>query len=245
MKAIFSKEIPVGVSMCDAAGRLSHASTFALFQDIAGEHAEQLGVGYADMTARSSFWMTVRTKVHFYKRPGIMDRINISTWPMAPGSTRCDRCYRLSCGDEILAEGRTEWCVYDLEKGKVKPVSEAGFIDGLEYLEEAALPQPYARFRHNFTDDDLACSHIVPASDIDMGRHMNNVAYLRALLNSFSVQELEAMNIAEMEIMFYLPCFEGDRLDILRRETGFGYEFGVRRPDGRYAALAQLRTEAK
>ena len=34
------------------------------------------------------------------------------------------------------------------------------------------------------------------------------------------------------------------KLDVLRRRTDFGYEFGVRRPDGRYAALALLRAEA-
>ena len=33
------------------------------------------------------------------------------------------------------------------------------------------------------------------------------------------------------------------QLDVLRRRTDSGYEFGVRRPDGRYAALALLRAE--
>ena len=53
------------------------------------------------------------------------------------------------------------------------------------------------------------------------------------------------MNISEMEIMFIMPCFEGDNLEIMRRKTDFGWEFGVRRPDKRYAALALMRTEAK
>ena len=35
-----------------------------------------------------------------------------------------------------------------------------------------------------------------------------------------------------------------EKLDVLRRRTDSGYEFGVRRPDGRYAALALLRAEA-
>ena len=34
-------------------------------------------------------------------------------------------------------------------------------------------------------------------------------------------------------------------LDILRRRTDYGWEFGVRRPDGRYAALALMRAEEK
>ena len=81
-------------------------------------------------------------------------------------------------------------------------------------------------------------------SDIDIGRHMNNVAYLRMLMDSFYVAEQEQMRITEMEILFCMPCFEGEALDVLRRRMDSGYEFGVRRPDGRYAALALLRAEA-
>ena len=72
---------------------------------------------------------------------------------------------------------------------------------------------------------------------------MNNVAYLRMLMDSFSVAEQERMRITEMEILFCMPCFEGEALDVLRRRTDNGHEFGVRRPDGRYAALALLRAE--
>ena len=108
---------------------------------------------------------------------------------------------------------------------------------------ELLLPDPYARFRHDFADEDCACTHVVRASDIDVGRHMNNVAYLRMLMDSFSVAEQERMRITEMEILFCMPCFEGEALDVLRRKTEYGYEFGVRRPDGRYAALALLRAE--
>ena len=46
-----------------------------------------------------------------------------------------------------------------------------------------------------------------------------------------------------MEILFCMPCFVGEELDVMRRSTDYGYEFGVRRPDGRYAALALLRAE--
>ena len=69
------------------------------------------------------------------------------------------------------------------------------------------------------------------------------MAYLRAIADAFSVQELEQARVQEMEILFCLPCFEGETLDILRRRTEYGYEFGVRRPDGRYAALALMRAE--
>ena len=75
MKAHYTKDICISTSMCDAAGRLAPAAPFTLFQDAASEHAQQLGVGFGDMQARASFWMTVRTKLHFYRRPSITDGV--------------------------------------------------------------------------------------------------------------------------------------------------------------------------
>lgn len=242
MKAIYSKKERIGVSMCDASGRLGIPNSFALFQDIASEHAEILGVGNAAMREKHAFWVTARTRVCFHRRPEMMRNVEITTWPAVPGAMRCDRFYRMDAEGKLLAEGRTEWCVLDTESGKTVPPATM-FGPDIEYMQEAALPHPYARFRHDFSDDDRVVSHAVRPSDMDIGRHMNNVAYLRLICDSFSVTELEKLHVQELEIWFCMPCFEGDRLDVLRRETEYGYEFGVRRPDSRYAALAQMKVE--
>ena len=239
MKAVYTKQLLIGVSMCDASGKLGLAHAFSLFQDIASEHAEILDVGRRAMQKRDAFWVTSRTRIHFYRRPEMMQQVQITTWPAVPGAMRCDRFYRMEADGEILLEGRTEWCVLNTASGKVVP--PASIFGEIDYLEETALAAPYARFRHDFTDENCAIQLAVRPSDIDIGRHMNNCAYPRLLLDSFPVNELEQKRATEMEIWFCLPCFEGDMLSILRRDTDYGYEFGVRRPDGRYAALAQMR----
>lgn len=242
MDGVYTVRQRVGASMCDASGRLGLWNSFALFQDVASEHAEAIGVGFDAMRAQSCFWLTVRTRVHFYDRPKLMQPIDVSTWAHAPGATRCDRFYRLTSHGVLLVEGRTEWCVYDLEKQAVRPISEVRFTPSrTNFCEDTVLSTPYAHFRHDFGENDRVLMHVVLPSDVDLGRHMNNVAYLRMLCDSFSVVELEQLNVAEMEILFCLPCFEQQSLDIMRRSTDYGYEFGVRRPDGRYAALALMR----
>ena len=242
MEAVYGRAQNSAPSMCVASGHIGLSAAFALFQDVASEHAERMGLGGVAMQKKHAFWMTVRTRVHFYKRPWMMQVVDLTTWPMAPGKMRCDRCYRLCDGETLLAEGRTEWCVYDTQANAVRS-TEGLFDPETAFPTELLLPDPYARFRHDFAEDDRACTHVVRASDIDVGRHMNNVAYLRMLMDSFSVSEQERMRITEMEILFCMPCFEGEELDVLRRKTDSGYEFGVRRPDGRYAALALLRAE--
>ena len=131
MEAVYERKQIIAPSMCDASGRIALSAAFALFQDVASEHAEELGVGFQDMARRGAFWLTVRTRVHFYRRPALMQAVDVRTWPAAPGSTRCDRFYRMSAQGQTLIEGRTEWCVYDLAAKAVRPLAEAGFREGL------------------------------------------------------------------------------------------------------------------
>ena len=238
----YTKEMTVGTSLCGADGKLSLSSAFALFQDIASEHARQMGLGFAQMKEKQAFWVTVRTRVRFYRRPELLDAVELETWPLAPGKVRCDRCYRMREKGEICIEGKTEWCVVNTSTGGACAL-EGVFAPDIAYSDERLLHEPYARFRHDFSDEDKVCGYTVRTGDIDLGRHMNNVAYLRLLTDSFSVAELEGMNVSEMEIMFLSSCYEGDELDIMRRKTDYGYEFGVRRNDGRYGALALIKAE--
>ncbi len=244
MEGVFTKELRVGTSMCDVTGRLGHYNAFALFQDIASEHAEEIGVGFEAMRSRGLFWVTARTRVHFYQSPALMEAVELSTWPAMPGTMRCDRFYQLKSGNETLLEGRTQWCVYDLKKGEVHPANDAGYREGTVFPPQTLLNAPHARLKHDFNAEDEVMRHKVCSTDVDVGRHMNNVAYLRAVMDTFTVAELETIDVEEMEILFCMPCFEGEELTLFRREIQHGYEFGVCRPDGRYAALVLMQLRA-
>ena len=41
---------------------------------------------------------------------------------------------------------------------------------------------------------------VVLSGDIDIGHHMNNVAYARSLFNCFSSGELKEMNVSQIEL---------------------------------------------
>ena len=97
----------VPLSHCDETGRLSVQGALGEFMDIAALHAEQIGVGGADMAKRGLFWLTVRTRIRFYKRPAMMQTVELETWPGAVEGMRCERYYTMKRGDALLAEART------------------------------------------------------------------------------------------------------------------------------------------
>ena len=97
----------VPLSHCDETGRLSVQGALGEFMDIAALHAEQIGVGGADMAKRGLFWLTVRTRIRFYKRPAMMQTVELETWPGTVEGMRCERYYTMKSGDALLAEAKS------------------------------------------------------------------------------------------------------------------------------------------
>lgn len=239
MQNRFDQEIRIAASMCDFSGRLGLADLFSLFMDIAAEHAEQIGLGGEDMARSGRFWLTVRTRIRVHAMPAMMTRAVASTWPGRPSEMRCDRFYTLAAGSTLLAEGRTEWALLDLRTGRTTSVQSA-YPPTLALSEETVCAEPYARIDPDFASAEPLGDYIVRSTDIDVGGHMNNVAYARALLGTFSCRRLKEMAIREMEICFCAPCFEGETLSVRCRSTENGLELAMLKADQTSTTLARL-----
>ncbi len=225
-------------SLCDLEGKLSVAGVFSLFMDIATQHAEHLGVGAKDMLSRGLFWLTVKTKVRILRRPGMMETVTLTTCPLVPERMRAIREYAMEQNGELLAQGKTEWAVLDTTTGRLHPMKGI-FAPVLTLSDEPAFPAAFSRMDPDFSGCETLGTWTVRATDIDLGGHMNNVAYLRALLSLLPSGELKAFPEGNVELFFRNSCFEGDELTFLRRPTPCGLEFGAFRPDGTPAILVR------
>ena len=143
-QGIFEKSITVTPDYCDAAAQLSPLAAFTIFQGIAAQHAELIGVGGAAMAKRGEFWLTVHTRVDFLHRAGLMDELTAATWPEPCDgkAVRCYRSYSLRRGDALLALGRTQWAVLGPEK-KLMPFAQTGFPADFPFSDHTGII-PYA-----------------------------------------------------------------------------------------------------
>ena len=73
-----------------------------------------------------------------------------------------------------------------------------------------------------------------------MGRHMNNVVYIRLLLDCFSAKELASGAIRTIEARYASPCLEGETLGVFCRREENLCCMAVKHADGRPAVLAQV-----
>lgn len=241
MDGIFEKDYILTPEYCGMRSELSPLAPFLMFQAIAAQHAELLGVGGDAMARRGQFWLAVHTRVDFFSAARMMDTLTARTWaePCGERDIRIYRSYTLDRGETRIAAGRTEWAVLGSEK-RLVPFGAIGFPSNYPYPRDSAIAERPRRLRDCFADDALCARSTVHSTDIDLGRHMNNVAYVRRLLDCFTADELASNAIRSFEIHFSAPCLEGEPLFFYRQKTENGWLLGVRKENGKAAALASV-----
>ena len=241
MNLIYTKTVTILPSQVDAWGKLSLPHTFDLFMDTATEAAGAMGVGWDFLIQRGLFWITVKARVRFIDPPRLLDTVEVVTWPEAPGEMRCNRHYEIRKDGAVLAQGLTEWAIVSVQTGKPQPMADILPSD-LEYPDALASPGPFARISSQFVDPPFA-HHLVTNTDIDMARHMNNVAYVRAIINAFPLKAWKALNVKQMDVIFLTSAHEGDALRFQQRRDGDALDIKGTLPDGKVSVLARLLTE--
>ena len=217
MKCTYSRQLTILPSMCDLEGRLGVPNAFALFMDIATEHAERLGVGMNALMPQGLFWLTVRVKARFHRRPGMTETVTAVTWPETPERSRCNRDYVIEKDGVVLVEGRTEWMIMNMKNGRLMPTDRV-FPQDLDIDDRRVLNDPFLRLTDDYPNAEEIGAYTVKSTDIDVGGHMNNTAYMRVLVGAFTSQQWKEMNVREIEAAYRSPCFEGNVLKIQRRE---------------------------
>ena len=149
-----------------------------------------------------------------------------------------------AAGRSAAGAGPHQWAVLG-EKGRLIPFAQSGFPEDFPFVEREGITEAPARFRDDLLPEELVQRHTVRSTDIDMGRHMNNVAYVRLLLDCFPASVLAGGEIASMEVHYAAPCFEGEELSVLCRREGSICRMAVRKPDGKTAVLAAVRFHEK
>ncbi|MBO6060565.1 MAG: hypothetical protein J6P98_00420 [Clostridia bacterium] len=235
---VYEEELKVTPGYADARGLFGIPDTFRAFMDMAAIHAEVLGLGFRALAAKDMFWLTVKTSVHFVKRPKMCEGVTLRTWPEKPERARGNRSYEMVLNGERAAFGKTEWAVVNVKTNRLCPMA-AVYPEDMVFPEGSACPEPYAKVDDCFEEGDYICDHRVVSSDIDVGGHMNNAAYVKALFSGFTNAQLSGMDIARMDVIFRAPCFEGDVLKVFRRRDEEGFSLKMER-EGKPAILAKM-----
>ena len=107
----------------DAGGRLAVEHLCNYMQQIAGQHAEKLGVGFGVLHDLGLTWVLARWQVAIDKLPEAGQEVVLETWPSSVERLQCRREFILrDATGEILARGGSWWVVVNLTTFRLERV---------------------------------------------------------------------------------------------------------------------------
>ena len=93
MRKLWEKEYYLRANDFDRYNRIKPSAVLEIFQDAAGQHAIELGVGFEDMFKRSYLWVLTRIKLQILSQPKSYQRVVVKTWPLTPNRLSYRRDY--------------------------------------------------------------------------------------------------------------------------------------------------------
>ena len=121
--AAITREYPTQLHAIGPDGRLRLGAAFDLMQDIAGAHAELLGVGIHDLRRLGITWVLSRLMIRYDGLPPRTDSVRVTTWPSGVHRLFAMRQFELSdpATGRRFATASSYWLM--LKLANLRPVS--------------------------------------------------------------------------------------------------------------------------
>ena len=189
-----------------------HGLAYCL-QETAVNHASAARLGYDELIKLNLAWVVTRQLIKLYKIPELNERITVETWAAGMTDSIAVRDFNILNKDqEILGICRTSWMLIDLKLRR--PVRIPGDMRDL-------LPEHPQRLKENIVLDKISLAddtygksstyHVV-YSDLDMNHHVNNINYLKWVLDDFEYSFRQKYRLGSIEINFLAEAIFGDKL---------------------------------
>ena len=135
---------------------------------------------YQELLDRGLSFVVSRTALKLVRPLKEYEPIKVTTWATESKSAAFPRNYRITIGDETVAECIMTWALIDIKEGRLLRGSEFN-VEGYGTGELLELDMP-SRLRLPKEIEFTKCgSEKVMYRDIDRNRHMNNVKYFDLL----------------------------------------------------------------
>ena len=217
MNNIFEDSYRLRAADFDRWSRLRPASIMDLFQDVAGRHANELGVGAAPLLEKNLVWVIVKLRLRVLDEARMYQAVKVRTWPLPPERIGYRREYLITSEDgKPIVEGSSEWVLMDISSRRI--VAGGDIYPLTEYCMDKNFEERFPRIRSFEADGEVYRFH--PSfSDYDLNGHVNNTKYANFVLDSLSPEEELSLRALQME--YHREVRPGERLNIFsRREDG-------------------------
>lgn len=237
----------------DATGRMPLTLLTRQCIDIATEHANLLGIGYAGLQPRGLGWVLGSLSAVIHSLPRLNTDYGLTTWIESNTRLYSNRCMALTDapGTRLHAAIRTIWVAIDTKTRTaanlddiVLPTMTATAAD-LAGLPAGCTPCPAPRVRHIAPAGGVLAGrqYTFGYTDLDFNRHVNSVRYVQHLLNLLPLQMMDTNRPTAFAISFLHECRYGQTVTLQAEQDAAGtVTMHIVQQDGTPAVAARLET---
>lgn len=164
---------------------LKPTAIFDFFQDIAGVHAAELGIGYEKLIKEDRTWIVLYQQYEMVAIPKYHAFVDIVTWPKPKGRIEFERELLILDEDgNTLVKGISNWLVLNLKTHAIVRANEID-LNG-EYETFTNYPERCKRkldLDQSLIEDTF--TYEVCYDDLDHNGHMNNAKYVNIIFNHY------------------------------------------------------------
>lgn len=180
---IYTEDFTLSTLICDEDDVLTLWGLARLFQDVAGDQSDMLGVGFNGLKPFHKAWVLTHVYYNILRLPTAGENLTLKTWAKPDNGLIAPRDYQLvDAKGELCASSSSNWVILDMDKrrvcrlGDIIELYEKEQIDSTKYskLDKLKMPEEMSLLKH--ID--------VPYSSLDHTRHVNNAEYIKWICDS-------------------------------------------------------------
>ena len=212
MQKTYRKTYQITTNMLDCHDCLKMSTLLDVAQEVAGDHAEELGCGFETMIKQDLIWVIVRNYVEIIKKPINFKEIEVVTYPLKPRFVEFNRETEFYHNGELFAVSRSTRMVINIKDFSVKaPDFFKGFDDDLGYFKRRIRKLPVIEKSQLQKVKEVDVLY----SMLDHNGHMNNTKYVDFYLDIFRPE----FSVKTLQIEYIKQSFLDDKLSLYIKEN--------------------------
>jgi Acyl-ACP thioesterase len=240
----FTNKYHVMVRDVDFTKKLKLSAAFNYLEEIAGLHAENLGIGFDAMREKyNAVWVLARIRLDIERYPEWEEEVVVETWPQPPKRFEFYRDYLIKdMQGHIIARGISMWTTLNMNTHQLVK-TDALSINFPDLITDRALDCSLSKIRPS---DEMkpVYKRAIGCSDIDMNGHLNNSKYIDFVTDCFSMEDLKKYRADSIQANYLDEAFPGDVIVLSKSAgtsgDGFVYIEGTNEKDGSKIFSARL-----
>jgi acyl-ACP thioesterase len=215
------KEYPVHVYETGPDGRLNLHSLFDYLQDIASDHAVQLGFGRDDLLKENHFWVLSRIYAEIPVWPSWGETICVKTWTRGTDRLFALRDFEVRYPDgRLISRATSSWLIIDLDTKRIQRPDKYLRLMISELTDIKAFPRNAMKLERATEKSQSSPSFHVTISDLDINLHTNNARYLKWVTDSYDLDFILNNVPLSAEINYLAESRFNDNITIMLSEEG-------------------------